>query len=197
MLWQGSSVYIIWSRSGSVTNKVRHGSARFCRKQQYHFTAYFACFQLLFLQKTTQKPCRFCHFDHDKRKRWGPKTSPTRNPKRRGLGSGKTCEALADALPGWIPLRQQEAHHTNGPRWGMSWLAPHGVKQHLEDWDLQPPLEVICRPCNQIWGKGCPRNFFTFWVHEFWVEQKPRLNELIFLGLGLEVWAFSLYQAGK
>jgi len=104
-------------------------------------------------KKPHKKPCRFCHFDHDKRKRWGPKTSPTRNPKR--------SEALADALPGWIPLRQQEAHHTNGPRWGMSWLAPHGVKQHLEDWDLQPPLEVICRPCNQIWGSpGCPRNFF-------------------------------------
>ena len=183
MLWQGSSVYIIWSRSGSVTNKVRHGSARFCRKQQYHFTAYFACFQLLFRQKTTQKPCRFCHFDHDKRKRWGPKTSPTRNPKR--------SEALADALPGWIPLRQQEAHHTNGPRWGMSWLAPHGTLGWSNTWRIE-----ICNLLGRWYAdhatkygaRGAQGIGPQIWVHEFWVEQKARLNELIFFWVW--VWRY-------
>ena len=74
LAWFGGAVLFIWSRSGSVINKLRHGSESFCRKQR-HFAAYFALFQLFIFSKKHTKTCRFCHFDHDKRKRWRPKLS--------------------------------------------------------------------------------------------------------------------------
>ena len=50
LAWFAGAVLFIWSRSGSVINKLRHGSASFCRKQR-HFAAYFAVFQLFIFSK--------------------------------------------------------------------------------------------------------------------------------------------------
>ena len=58
----------------NITNKVRHGTNNFfavVTEKDLLTTSHFARFQLVGFFFSTKNPCRFCHFDHDKRKRWG------------------------------------------------------------------------------------------------------------------------------